>query len=171
MRGQLICFKRSFFGSSKPQTYSITRVLKGSPSQLYKIVSEVNNYKNFVPFVEDSFVSSRDEQQQPTRAGLKIGWKDITEKFECMLTCKENERVHARSVELDLFHELETEWKFRDANGDKCRVDFTLLYKFKNPLYDRLSFMFAPQVTNIMIGAFESRLQQLKRQSHRVQKL
>lgn len=171
MRGQLICFKRSFFGSSKPQTYSITRVLKGSPLQLYKIVSEVNNYKNFVPFVEDSFVSSRDEQQQPTRAGLKIGWKDITEKFECMLTCKENERVHARSVELDLFHELETEWKFRDANGDKCRVDFTLLYKFKNPLYDRLSFMFAPQVTNIMIGAFESRLQQLKRQSHRVQKL
>ncbi|CAD1811921.1 Polyketide cyclase / dehydrase and lipid transport family protein [Candida parapsilosis] len=169
---QLLCFTRSFFGSTKPQAYSITRVLNGTPSQLYKIVSEVNNYKNFVPFVEDSFVSQRDEQQQPRKAGLKVGWKDITEKFECSLTCKENEKVHARSIELDLFHELETEWKFNPAaSGDKCRVDFTLLYKFKNPIYDKLSFMFAPQVTNIMIGAFEGRLQQLKRQSNRLQKL
>ncbi|KAI5962038.1 HEX1 [Candida theae] len=141
MRRQLLYFKRSFFGSSKPQTYSISRVLNGSPQQLYKIVSEVNNYKDFVPFVEDSFVSSRDAQQQPTKAGLKVGWKDITEKFECSLACQENERVHARSLQLDLFHELETEWKFKTANGDKCRVDFTLLYRFKNPLYDRLSFI------------------------------
>ncbi|KAI5956612.1 coq10 [Candida jiufengensis] len=154
------CFKRTFFGSSKPQTYSITKILNGNSNQLYKIVSEVNSYKDFVPFVEDSFISSRDSNHQPTKAELKVGWKDITEKFECKLHCIEGEKVNAKSLELELFEELETEWKFKDIPTGNCQVDFTLLYKFKNPIYDQLSFMFAPQVTTIMINAFENKLKQ-----------
>ncbi|KAI5964063.1 coq10 [Candida pseudojiufengensis] len=155
-----ICFKRSFFGNSKPQTYSISKKLNGNSNQLYKIVSDVSNYKNFVPFVEDSFISKRDSRKQPSKAGLKIGWKDITEQFECKLDCIENEKVIARSIELDLFHELETEWNFKDTSSGDCQVNFTLLYKFKNPIYDQLSYLFAPQVTTIMINAFEQQLKQ-----------
>ncbi|KAI5968030.1 HEX1 [Candida margitis] len=166
-RAHSICFTRSFFGSAKPQTYSITRVLNGTPQQLYKIVSEVNNYKNFVPFVEDSFVSSRDVQQQPSKAGLKVGWKDITEKFECSLTCKENETVHARSIELDLFHELETEWKFKNASGNKCRrmVENVRSAKWSPYVYNSDSILFdlysqmASPVIHVEISDYEADLQ------------
>ncbi|CAI5759920.1 unnamed protein product [Candida verbasci] len=161
---------RSFFNfaaKSQSQTYQISKILNGPPSQLFQIVSQVDNYKLFVPFVEDSYILSRDSQGFPSNAGLKVGWKDITEKFDCELDCIENVKVSAKSIELELFEFLETEWIFRNVEGssneDQCKIDFKLNYKFKNPIYDKLSFMFAPQVTEIMIGAFEKRLKQMKR--------
>ena len=81
---------RSFFGVSKPQSYEISKILHGSPKQVYDIVSQVDQYKTFVPFVEDSFISQRNKDELPTRAGLLVGWKDIVEKFECDLICVEN---------------------------------------------------------------------------------
>ncbi|EMG47968.1 COQ10 Coenzyme Q-binding protein COQ10 [Candida maltosa Xu316] len=144
----------------------MTKILHGSRKQVYEIVSQVDKYHSFVPFVEESFISMRDTYNNdlPTKAGLVVGWKDIVEKFECDLECIENSKVIAKSIELDLFDFLETEWGFSEVMKceDKCRVDFKLVYKFKNPLYDKLSFMFAPQVTEIMIGAFEKRLKKLK---------
>ncbi|RCK64899.1 Coenzyme Q-binding protein COQ10, mitochondrial [Candida viswanathii] len=154
---------RTFFGSSKPQTYELSKILHGSPEQLYDIVSQVDKYHTFVPFVEESFISSRDPTSHaPTKAGLVVGWKDIVERFECDLTCVLNELVRAKSIQLDLFENLETEWRFNEFSKGKCKVEFTLLYKFKNPLYDKVSFMFAPQVTQIMIGAFEKQLKKIK---------
>ncbi|CAK9435279.1 uncharacterized protein LODBEIA_P57560 [Lodderomyces beijingensis] len=161
-----LVLKRAFFGSSKPQSYSISRVLNGSPEQVFDIVSRVDNYKNFVPFVEDSFITSRDGGNLPSGAGLKIGWNDITERFVCKLHCEENRNVYAKSVELELFETLETQWVFSHVSTSKfpkCRVDFKLTYKFRNPLYNHLSSMFAPQVSNIMIGAFEKQLKQQQR--------
>lgn len=155
---------RTFFGTSKPQEFHLSKILNGTPKQVYDIVSEVTQYQHFVPFVEESFITSRcSHTNTPTRAGLQVGWKDITERFECRLTCHEHKSVHAKSIQLDLFDDLETKWVFSNVGGDKCKVDFTLLYKFKNPIYDRISFMFAPQVSEIMIKAFERRLMQIKR--------
>ena len=131
---------RSFFGVSKPQSYEISKILHGSPKQVYDIVSQVDQYKTFVPFVEDSFISQRNKDELPTRAGLLVGWKDI----------------------VDLFDNLETIWKFHEHGGNKCKVDFKLAFKFKSPIYDKLSSLFAPQVSEIMIGAFERRLKQIK---------
>ncbi|KAG7663723.1 coq10 [[Candida] subhashii] len=155
---------RSFFGSSKPQEYQLSKILNGTPNQLYNIVSEVSQYQQFVPFVEESYISQRCTKNTPTRAGLQVGWKDITERFECVLTCHENKSVHSKSIQLDLFEDLETKWVFNHIGNNKCKVDFTLTYKFKNPIYDRISFMFAPQVSEIMIKAFEKRLIQIKTQ-------
>ena len=63
---------------------------------MYDIVSQVDQYKTFVPFVEDSFISQRNKDELPTRAGLLVGWKDIVEKFECDLICVENKEVTAK---------------------------------------------------------------------------
>lgn len=153
---------RSFFGVSKPQSYEISKILHGSPKQVYDIVSQVDQYKTFVPFVEDSFISQRNKDELPTRAGLLVGWKDIVERFECDLICVENKEVTAKSLQLDLFDNLETIWKFHEHGGNKCKVDFKLAFKFKSPIYDKLSSLFAPQVSEIMIGAFEKRLKQIK---------
>lgn len=167
---------RTFFGSSKPQSYELSKILHGSPEQLYNIVSQVDKYKSFVPFVEESFISETDNKtNSPIKAGLVVGWKDIVERFECDLECIKNTKVSAKSIQLDLFDNLETEWKFKEFSKNKCQVDFKLLYKFKNPLYDKVSFMFAPQVTEIMIGAFEKRLKKLRLEEaikkHRTSKL
>ncbi|KGU22992.1 hypothetical protein MGS_04308 [Candida albicans P78042] len=153
---------RSFFGVLKPQSYEISKILHGSPKQVYDIVSQVDQYKTFVPFVEDSFISQRNKDELPTRAGLLVGWKDIVERFECDLICVENKEVTAKSLQLDLFDNLETIWKFHEHGGNKCKVDFKLAFKFKSPIYDKLSSLFAPQVSEIMIGAFEKRLKQIK---------
>lgn len=150
---------RSFFGVSKPQSYEISKILHGSPKQVYDIVSQVDQYKTFVPFVEDSFISQRNKDELPTRAGLLVGWKDIVERFECDLICLENKEVTAKSLQLDLFDNLETIWKFHEHGGNKCKVDFKLAFKFKSPIYDKLSSLFAPQVSEIMIGAFEKKIE------------
>ena len=43
---------RSFFGVSKPQSYEISKILHGSPKQVYDIVSQVDQYKTFVPLLK-----------------------------------------------------------------------------------------------------------------------
>ncbi|RLV95274.1 Coenzyme Q-binding protein COQ10 mitochondrial [Spathaspora sp. JA1] len=158
--------RRTFFGSSKPQSYEISRTLNGTPRQLYDIVSDVSKYHEFVPFVEESFITERCSRNTPSKAGLQVGWKDVNEKFMCQLKCIPGELVQATSLEIDLFESLETKWKFEEVkgSGDKCKVDFQLDYKFRNPLYDRLSFMFAPKVSEIMIQAFQKRLFHIKRE-------
>lgn len=131
------------------------------PSRMFEVVSEVSKYKEFVPFVEDSYVSDRDGQELPSTAGLRVGWNQFNERFECKLACQRNKEVIAESKDILLFDLLYTRWSFKEArnfgNSPECEVTLDLAYRFKNPLYNTMSALFSDQVSKIMINAFEER--------------
>lgn len=156
------------FVTSSTQTHRISRLIDAPPNRVYEVVSQVQNYNKFVPFVKESFVTSTDLNGEPSVAGLRVGWKQFDEIFECELTCNPNTSVLANSLTISLFEYLKTEWEFKPqrsklVKGEQCVVELLLSYKFKNPLYNTVSGMFSEQVTEIMIRAFESRVKELER--------
>ncbi|KAK6197399.1 uncharacterized protein RJT21DRAFT_3494 [Scheffersomyces amazonensis] len=161
---------------SEPQAYEITKVITSCNSKLlFEIVSSVDQYQTFIPFLHDSFVSHRDEVTGlPLVAGLRVGWKQYDEIFNCNIKTITNKQVIAESVSDDheanlntsresVFEFLRTEWNFVDVTQNKCKVHLKLNYQFKNPLYNSLSSLFNQQITDIMIKAFESRVRELQR--------
>ncbi|ODV80221.1 uncharacterized protein CANTADRAFT_89795 [Suhomyces tanzawaensis NRRL Y-17324] len=154
------------FGNNDVQTHKVSKVVQGNQKQIYDVVSNVALYKEFVPFVEESYVEKKNGDT--AIAGLRVGWKQYDEKFECKMTYKPYESVIAESLTLSLFTELHTQWTFKPRktlHGESCNVELELKYRFKNPLYNAMSSMFSDQVTSIMIKAFETRLKKLSYQS------
>lgn len=153
-----------------PQTHKVSRVINAPVSDVYEVVSNVNKYNQFVPFVQESFIKKRDANGEPTNGGLRVGWKQFDEVFECDLVCVPGKKVAANSVTISLFEYLLSEWAFRPLKRGKqevCVVDFSLEYKFKNPLYNTVSGMFQDQVTLVMIGAFQRRVAEVQHQRSR----
>lgn len=160
-------FSLARHGNSSNNTYKVTRLVSCSPHDMFNIVSDVQRYKEFVPFVTDSFINKIASDGLPTEAGLRVGWNLFDEKFTCSLECVPGQKVIARSESDSLFEHLSTQWTFAPkkglikALGDLCSVELTLDYRFHNPLYNSISTAFSRQVTSIMIAAFEDRVKQL----------
>ncbi|KAK9461367.1 dehydrase and lipid transport-domain-containing protein [Lipomyces oligophaga] len=154
------------------QTVSITRVLPYSPSLLYQVVSDVDQYKHFVPYCVESTVTERHpETKQPTKAVLGVGWKSFEESFESQLICLEPTSVIAESFKHSLFKVLYSRWQVSQASGPNQfspqhgQLTLDLKFQFASPLYNAVSAKFAPAVAKIMIEAFESRMLQV----HKIQ--
>lgn len=138
-----------------------------SPGEIYDVVSDVRRYREFVPYVLDSFVNEVDAQGHPTEAGLRVGWKLFDERFVCSLKCVPNQEVTAKSMSHSLFDELSTLWTFAPkksliaSQGELCIVELALKYRFKSKIYQSVSAAFSQQVTSLMVAAFEARVKQM----------
>lgn len=157
------------FGSSLGhlQAYRLTRKVNVPPHLIFKVVSDVHKYEEFVPFVTRSFTNSRLDDNLPTEAGLRVGWKQFDEKFTCKLSCIKDQQVIAESITILLFDSLYNEWNFKEIKNrftDELDtfVELILKYKFKNPVYNTVSSLFQSQVSETMIKAFEERALSLK---------
>lgn len=155
------------------QSHRVTKKVSASPQLLFEIVSDVQKYNEFVPFVLKSFINKYDDQTKlPTEAGLRVGFKLYDEEFTCQLQCEKNAKVIAESTSILLFENLWNEWKFKEvkngySNEATTLVEVNLRYKFKNPLYNAVASLFQDQVSNIMIQAFEQRAKDLKAQGEK----
>lgn len=163
--------QRSLFNSSSGlHTHHLTKRVGVSPQDLFRVVSDVERYKEFVPFVTQSFIDTYDDTGLPTQGGFRVGWRDYDEQFVCRLRCVANRSVVAESMTTLLFEHLHNEWKFRPAASRLAQphtvVDFSLLFKFKNPLYNTVSALFQDRVSKIMIDAFEKRAKELAREKN-----
>lgn len=127
---------------------------------IFDVVSDVTNYKTFIPFVNDSFVHNLDPTTNlPNKAGFSIGWHDYDEHMVCDVDCRKDERVFSRVRSSLVFDHLENEWTFTSVNSDGGQLPITqvnlhLQYRFKNPLLNSLSSIFQSQVSQIMIDSF-----------------
>lgn len=159
-------FPSPFNQTSNVITHKVVKKINVPPKLIFEIVSDVSKYKEFVPFVEESFINKRDSNNLPVEAGLRIGWKQFDEKFICKLKCEQDKQVIAESLTTLLFNSLYTEWNFQEVNNhtdqSSSQIELILKYNFKSSLYNTISSMFSEQVSKIMIQAFEERAIKLK---------
>ncbi|KAK7203226.1 dehydrase and lipid transport-domain-containing protein [Myxozyma melibiosi] len=174
---------RSFFAfpgtDSQVQKVSLTRTLPYSPSLLYSVVSNVDDYSTFVPYCTSSKITQLDSASgQPSRAMLRVGWQTFEEEFESELTCDEPNSVIAESSKHSLFKILYTRWRIfpvaptpttsstqssPTSSTSQGRLVLDLKFQFESPLYNAVSAQFAPAVAQIMIEAFEKRMATVQR--------
>ena len=147
--------RRSFF-SSPPQTFTIHKTLPYNKAALFKVISDIDSYKTFVPFCTDSQVTHKSaDTQLPTQADLKVGFKQYEESFTSRVRCTPDSRVEAVASDHPLFKKLVAAWRLSADQEGACQVHLDIEYQFTNPLYGAVSAAVVPKVAGQVLEAFE----------------
>ncbi|EAS29240.1 cyclase/dehydrase [Coccidioides immitis RS] len=165
-----------------PRSLSATRTLSFPPLPLFRIISAVESYRDFLPFLTASTVTARDRATgYPTQAYLTVGYGPLSETFHSKVECDEAKwTVGARSGDIafqrkgeegkdgGLFEYLDTIWKLEPLEGravgmEMTRVDLAVNFRFRNAMHAAMMSAVENQVAGMMIEAFEKRVMDVER--------
>lgn len=131
-----------------------------SPSEMYRLVTDVDHYPQFLPWCDKARVVSHEENGMLAEIG--IAFSGIHQTFT-------TQNVHTldRQVIINLvngpFSKLEGEWNFLPLGEPiqrACKVELTLTYGFDNTLGRIISPVF-DKIAGSMVDAFVKRAKQV----------
>jgi coenzyme Q-binding protein COQ10 len=138
------------------------KLFKFPMSVLYNVVSDVDNYKHFVPWCKDSVVLERNGNK--VTAELVVGFQYLQERYVSNVTLTPPHTVAATSSQAAVFEHLKSEWKFTPASDpNNTWVNFYVEFRFKSALYNEVSELFMSEVAKKMVQAFEKRCMEVTR--------
>ncbi|RAK97863.1 ubiquinone-binding COQ10-like protein, partial [Aspergillus ibericus CBS 121593] len=160
---------------------SATRTLPYPPGPLFQIISSVESYSSFLPFLTASTVTHRDPATNyPTRAFLTVGYGPLSETFTSKVICdEENHIVEAKSgnvfgvgkkdgqgeagfpgADEGIFEYLSTRWELKQLGkeGEGTEVKLDIRFEFKSQLHAMLMGKVEGEMAGVMIQAFERRI-------------
>ncbi|OJJ56345.1 hypothetical protein ASPSYDRAFT_156235 [Aspergillus sydowii CBS 593.65] len=149
-----------------------SRTLPYAPPPLFEVISSVESYATFLPFLNSSTVTARDKETgYPTQAYLTVGYGPLSETFTSKVDCdSEKWVVEARSGEkFGIFEYLSTKWELVPESGSaagtsgdpRTTVKLEIRFEFKNPLYATMMGAVEGQMAGVMIEAFERRIREV----------
>lgn len=161
-------------------TLRATRTLPFPPAPLYEIISSVESYAEFLPFLAASTVTARDSTSgYPSQAFLTVGYGPFKETFTSRVTCDKSKWVvEARSGggvgddgqpvpggDEGLFSHLSTKWRLVPEEGNKgeqktTQVQLEIRYRFQYALHAAMMASVENSVATVMIEAFERRIKE-----------
>ena len=138
-----------------------------SPSEIYRLVTDIERYPEFLPWCERVEIVGREEQVMTAR--LHLAYSGLRHAF----TTK-NVQVPDQSVDIDLvdgpFSLLDGLWRFvalplastpAGAAETACKIEFELRYAFANrPLEALISPVF-DRIANTFVDSFVRRAEQV----------
>ena len=116
-------------------TISKSVITPYTPAQMYALVSDVANYKNYLPWCPSSEVLKTDGNKIVGRVDisyLKVKAHFTTENINTL-----NERIDMNLVDGPFKH-LQGHWKFTPLGENGCKVEFKLDYKFSNFIIEKV---------------------------------
>ena len=137
-----------------------TRTVPYPAELMYRVVSEVEKYPQFLPWVLALRVLSRRENH--LLAEMAVGYGGLRERYTSEVTLD----PVARTVDViqteGPFKCLENHWRFTPTD-EGCEVDFSILFEFKSRLLHGVAGHAFEKVLLKMTAAFEARAAALSR--------
>ncbi|KAJ5715250.1 Cyclase/dehydrase [Penicillium malachiteum] len=176
-------------GNNSPKrVLTASRILPYKPELLFKVISSVESYSQFLPFLTASTVTARDlETGYPTQAFLTVGYGPLSETFTSRVICDPSKWiVEARSgakygkpettgsgsglsgffpgASEGIFEYLSTKWELTPLEGNgasQTKVDLEVRFEFWNQLHATVMGAVEGQMAGVMIEAFEKRMKEM----------
>ena len=131
-----------------------SRILPQTPTQLYDLVSDVEEYPNFIPGCLACHVVNAIDAHK-IRARMTVGHGIFKESFECDVQFTPKEHIEVSGAQGVLSHLL-NQWTFEE-DGHGCRVTFLIEFKFNNFMVETMFRGFFDQAAQKIMVAFEKR--------------
>ncbi|MGD9804787.1 MAG: type II toxin-antitoxin system RatA family toxin [Hyphomicrobiaceae bacterium] len=140
-----------------------TRTIPYTPTEMFDLVADVEQYPRFFPLCEALRVRSRERKgdKDVLVAAMDIGYKAIRETITSRVTL--DRRNMAVLVELidGPFRHLENRWQFIEAPNGGTTVKFFLAYELKSMMLQLLVGGLFDQAFRRCVGAFETRAREV----------
>jgi coenzyme Q-binding protein COQ10 len=140
-----------------------TRMLPYSAALMYAVVSDVEKYPEFLPWVVALRVLSR--RQNGLIAEMAVGYGGLRERYTSDVAMDPvQHRIDVVQIQdgKGPFKTLENHWRFT-PKGEGCEVDFTIAFEFKSRLLHGVAGRAFEKVMLKMADAFEARAAALSR--------
>ncbi|XP_031557919.1 coenzyme Q-binding protein COQ10 homolog B, mitochondrial-like [Actinia tenebrosa] len=155
-------------GQSRKKKYSERRIIGYSMEDIYAVVADVDDYKNFVPWCRNS--STYNRKPGHFKARICVGFPPLlSETYTSVVSVVPPNMVQSECSDGEMFNYMKTIWKFSPGlhgNQNTCTLDFDVEFEFKSALHSQLSTLFFDEVVKKMVRAFEKRCQYLYGPDH-----
>ncbi len=134
------------------------RVINHTPSNLYKLVSDVKKYPEFLPWCLGARV--KNNKKNSFDADLIIGFKIYKEIYSSQIFLDQFNKKITVNYKSGPFEYLQNHWIFNE-NKKGCEVEFMVNFKFKSVFLQTLMETLFAEAVKRMVSAFENRANQL----------
>ena len=144
--------------------HSEKKIVKFSAQQMYKLVADINNYHQFLPWCNKSKIieiSEIEHGKKKLLADLEIGYKNLVYTYRSCVIIDDNEM----SIKVDFVHgpfkNLENRWNFNDLDDNSCEIDFFIDFELNIGVLNILISKFFDKAFKKMVNSFEKRANEI----------
>lgn len=146
---------RRWFSSTTYQTSA--EVANVSAEQFFHLVRDVPSYPAFVKWINSTSITSR-KDLNTFEAEMGVNFKVYRGVFHSRVNCSLVEegsfKIVSVSNDSPVFHSMSSEWMIAPTDKFKCKVDYSIDFKFKNLLYQSVSSYFVGMLGNMTLDSF-----------------
>lgn len=128
-----------------------------SPDQLFQLVADVDKYPEFLPWCRAARVFERNESRMV--AELVVCFKHVCEQYTSEINLMPHSEISVKMIRGPFDH-LTNFWRFVPKNGG-TEIEFTLDFKFKSIILEKLIGSLFGKATQKMAAAFLERADKL----------
>ena len=142
------------------------RLVPYSAELMYRVVSDVEQYPQFLPWVLGLRVKSR--AGNIVIAEMMVGYKSFREKYTSKIV------LDPAALTVDVtqtegpFRKLKNHWRFTPQGPEACQVDFAIDFEFRNRILAAVAGGAFEKALLKMTEAFEARAAALSRSPSQV---
>jgi coenzyme Q-binding protein COQ10 len=122
---------------------------------MFRVVSDVERYPEFLPWVLGLRVKSRDGNI--VMAEMMVGYKSFREKYTSKVVLDPERLTVDVTQSAGPFRRLENHWRFVPNRQDACEVHFAIDFEFRNRLLGAVAGTAFEKALLRMSEAFEAR--------------
>lgn len=145
-------------------SFSSSHKVNHSADDMFRLVSDVEKYPEFVPLCQSLHVRGRKhlgEGREVLIADMTVAYKVFKETFTSRVEMSPDENTILVEYLDGPFKHLENKWTFTDKGDGSCEVGFYISYEFKSRTLGSVMGAIFDRAFHKFSSAFETRADQV----------